>query len=85
MSATPTLLHWMIALGLLVLFAWIVLGLFWDLVPTPWNHADEPYKKVVALGLTTILGLLSVSLASPILDWVWAGLKHVLGMDMEGL
>ena len=85
MTASPTLLHWIIALGLLAIFAWIVLGLFWDLVPTPWNHADELHKKVIALGLTVVIALLSVSLTRPLLGWVWAGLQHVLGMDLEGL
>lgn len=85
MSADPTIVQWMVALGLLSLFGWVLLGLFWDLAPTPWNQADAFHKKMIALGLTLVIGLLNFSLARPVLDWVWMGLRHILGMDLEGL
>ena len=85
MSGEPSLLQWITSLGLMAFFTWVLLGMFWDLVPTPWNHADAMHKKFIAVGLTLMVGLLNLSLARPVLQWFWLGLKHVLGMDLKGL
>lgn len=85
MPASPTTFQWMIALVLLALFAWVLLSLFWDVVPLPWLQADLPRKRVVGSALLFAVGLLNYSFAGEVLGWVWMGIRHLLGLDLEGL
>ena len=85
MPTEPTLTQWTAALVLLAVFAWVLLGLVWDLIPTPWIHADNPHKQVMGFILLGVTGLLSYALSSEVLGLVWQGLRHILGLDLEGL
>lgn len=85
MPIDSTLIQWTAAIVLLAVFAWVLLGLVWDLIPTPWIHADNPHKQVMGFILLGVTGLLSYSLSSEVLGWVWQGLRHVLGLDLEEL
>ena len=57
MPIEPTLTQWTVAFILLVVFAWVLLGWVWDLIPTPWIHADNPYKQVMGFILLGVTGL----------------------------
>lgn len=85
MSVEPTIPQWITAFGLMGVFSWVLLGMFWNLVPTPWNQSGGLEKKLIAMGMTLLVGSLSLFLTRPVLSWVWLGLKHVLGLDMEGM
>ena len=85
MPIETTLTQWAAAFVLLAVFAWVLLGLVWDFIPTPWIHADKPHKQMMGYILLGVTGLLCYSLSSEVLWWVWQGLRHVLGMDLEGL
>ena len=85
MSPSPTLLQWITALILLAVFSWVLLGLFWDALPIPWINSDKPQKRIFGIALLIVAGLLNYSFARPVLGWVWMGLRHVLGLDLEGL
>ena len=85
MSPSPTTLQWMTAFVLLALFSWVILSLFWDLVPTPWPNADQPQKRIFGIVSLVVIGLLNFSFASEVLEWVWMGIRHLLGLDLEGL
>ena len=75
----------MIAFILLALFSWVLLSLFWDIVPAPWIQADSPHKKAWGVLFLVVVGLLNYSFASHVMVWVWMGIRHFLGMDMEEL
>lgn len=62
-----------------------LLELVWDLIPTPWIHADNPHKQVMGFILLGVTGLLSYFLSSEVLVWVCQGLRHVLGLDLARL
>ncbi len=85
MSSSPATLQWMIAFVLLVLFSWVLLSLLWDVVPTPWLNADNPQRRISGIVLLVVIGLLNYSFASEVLGWVWMGIRHILGFDLEGL
>lgn len=85
MPIEPTLVQWIIALLLLAVFAWVLMGLVLDIVPTPGIRADEPRKKMMGYALLAVTGLVSYSVSKEVLVWVWRGLRHVLGLDLEGL
>ncbi len=85
MFSSPTLLQWIIAFILLALFSWVLLGLFWDVLPIPGINSDNPQKRIFGIALLIVAGLLNYSFARPVLGWVWMGLRHVLGLDLEGL
>ncbi len=85
MPIEPTLTQWTAAFVLLAVFAWVLPGLVWDFIPTPWIHADKPRKQVIGFIVLGVTGLLCYSLSSEILWWVWRGLRHVPGMDLGGL
>ena len=85
MSSSPTTLQWMTAFFLLILFAWVLLSLLWDVVPTPWLNTDKPQKRIFGIALLVMFGLLNYSFASEVLRWVWMGIRHLLGIDLEGL
>jgi len=84
MSSSPTTLQWMTAFFLLILFAWVLLSLLWDVVPTPWLNTDKPQKRIFGIALLVMFGLLNYSFASEVLRWVWMGIRHLLGIDLEG-
>ena len=85
MSPSPTTLQWTIAFILLALFSWVLLSLLWDVVPMPWGTTDKPQKKVLEISLLLVIALLSYSFASEVMGWVWMGIRHLLGFDLEGL
>ncbi len=85
MSSSPATLQWMTAFVLLVLFAWVLLSLLWDVVPAPWLNTDKPQKRMIGVVLLVVIGLLNYSFASEVLRWVWMGIRHLLGIDLEGL
>jgi len=85
MSSSPAALQWMAAFVLLALFSWVLLSFLWDVVPAPWFNADQPQKRIWGIILLVVIGLLNYSFASEVLVWVWMGLQHFLGLDMEGL
>lgn len=85
MSSSPDLLPWIIAFVLLALFSWVLLGLFWDVLPIPGINSDNPQKRIFGIALLIVAGLLSYVLARPVLGWVWMGLRHILGLGLEGL
>jgi len=85
MSPSPTTFQWMTAFVLLALFSWVLLSLFWDIVPTPWRNPAKPQKRIWGIVLLIVMGLLSFSFASEVLGWVWMGIRHLLGFDLEGL
>lgn len=85
MFSSPNLLQWIIAFVLLALFAWVLLGLFWDVLPFPGSKSDNPQKRILGIALLIVAGLLSYALARPVLGWVWMGLRHILGLGLEGL
>ena len=85
MSSSPATLQWMTAFVLLALFSWVLLSLLWDVVPTPWLSEDKPQKRIWGIVLLVVIGLLNYSLASEVLGWVWMGVRHLLGLDLEGL
>lgn len=85
MSSSPATLQWMTAFILLVLFTWVLLSLLWDVVPAPWLNTDKPQKRMIGIILLVVIGLLSYSFASEVLGWVWMGIRHLLGIDLEGL
>ena len=75
----------MTAFFLLILFAWVLLSVLWDVVPTPWFNTDKPQKRIFGIALLVVIGLLNYSFASEVLRWVWMGIRHLLGIDLEGL
>jgi hypothetical protein len=85
MSSSPATFQWIIAFVLLSLFSWILLSLLWDVVPNPWINTDKPQKKFFGIVLLVVMGLLNYSFASEVLGWVWMGIRHLLGFDLEGL
>ena len=85
MSPSPTILQWTTAFILLALFSWVLLSLLWDIVPTPWANTDKPQKKVLEIALLLVIALLNYSFASEVMGWVWMGVRHLLGFDLEGL
>ena len=85
MSSSPTTLQWAIAFVLMALFSWVLLSLLWDVVPAPWLNTDKPQQRIVGIVVLIVIGLLNYSLASEVLDWVWMGIRHLLGFDLEGL
>ena len=85
MSPSPTTFQWMTAFVLLVLFSWVFLSLFWNVVSTPWHNLARPQKKIWGIISLVVIGLLSFSFASEVLGWVWMGIRHLLGLDLEGL
>lgn len=85
MPASPTALQWITALVLLALFSWVLLSLLWDVVPAPWVNTDRPQSRVSGIALLVVIGLLNYSFASRVLVWVWMGIRHLLGFDLEGL
>lgn len=84
MFSSPTTLQWITAFVLLALFSWVLLSLLWDIVPTPWVHADKSQNRVWGIVLLVVIGLLNYSFASQVLVWVWMGIRHLLGFDLEG-
>jgi hypothetical protein len=85
MSSSPTTLQWTIAFVLLVLFSWVLLSLLWDVVPSPWFNGDKPQERILGIVMLVVLGLFNYSFASEVLKWVWMGIRHILGLDLEGL
>ena len=85
MSSSPTTLQWTFAFVLMALFSWVLLSLLWDVVPTPWANADKPQERVWGIVLLVVMGLLNYSFAGEVLGWVWMGIRHLLGFDLEGL
>ncbi len=85
MSSSPNLLQWITAFILLALFSWVLLGLLWDVLPIPGINSDNPQKRIFGIALLIVAGSLSYALARPVLGWVWMGLRHVLGLDLEEL
>jgi len=86
MPSSPSILQWLMAFILLALFSWTLLSLLWDIVPTPWINTNNPQKKRSgSIVLLVIFGLLNYSLTSEVLVWVWMGIRHLLGFDLEGL
>lgn len=85
MSSSPTIFQWITAFVLLILFSWVLLSLLWDIVPAPWINADKPRDRVGGIVLLVVMGLLNYSFASHVLVWVWMGLRHLLGLDLEGM
>ncbi len=85
MPSSPTALQWITAFVLLALFSWVLLSLFWDIVPTPWTHPDRPQKRIKGIVLLVAIGLLNYSFASQVLVWVWMGIRHLLGLDLDGI
>jgi hypothetical protein len=85
MSPSPTTLQWTTAFILLALFSWVLLSLLWEIVPTPWANTDKPQKRVMGITLLVVIGLLNYSFASEVLRWVWMGIRHLMGLDLEGL
>jgi len=85
MSSSPATLQWVIAFVLLALFSWVLLSLLWDVVPIPWLNTDGSQKRVFGIVLLVVTGLLNYSFASEVLGWVWMGIRHLLGFDLEGL
>jgi len=85
MSSSPATFQWMSAFVLLALFSWVLLSLLWDVVPTPWLNTDNPQKRSFGIVLLVVIGLLNYSFSSEVLEWVWMGIWHLLGFDLEGL
>jgi hypothetical protein len=85
MSSSPTTLQWMTAFFLLILFAWVLLSVLWDVVPASWLNTDKPQKRIFGIALLVVIGLLNYSFASEVLRWVWMGIRHLLGIDLEEL
>ena len=85
MSPSPNTFQWVTAFILLVLFSWVLLSLLWDIVPAPWINSDKPQKKTFGIVLLAVIGLLNYSLASQVMVWVWMGIRHLLGLDLEEL
>ena len=85
MSPSPTTLQWMTAFIFLALFSWVLLSFLWDIIPTPWFNTDKPQKRIFGISMLVVIGLLNYSFASEVLGWVWMGIRHLLGFDLEGL
>ena len=85
MPPSPTTLQWATAFILLTLFSWVLLSLLWEVVPAPWASVDKPQKRIIGIVLLAVIGLLNYSFAGEVMGWVWMGLKHRLGLDLEGL
>lgn len=85
MSSSPATLQWVIAFVLLALFSWVLLSLLWDVVPIPRFNTDKSQKRIFGIVLLVVTGLLNYSFASEVLGWVWMGIRHLLGFDLEGL
>ena len=85
MSSSPSTLQWFTAFFLLILFAWVLLSLLWDIVPAPWLNTDKPQKRIFGIVVLVVIGLLNYSFASEVLRWVWMGIRHLLGIDLERL
>jgi len=85
MSPSPSTFQWITAFILLALFSWVLLSLLWDIVPAPWIHTDKPQKKTFGIALLVVIGLLNYSFASQVMVWVWMGIRHLLGLDLEEL
>jgi hypothetical protein len=85
MSPSPTTLQWITAFVLLALFSWVLLSLFWDIIPAPWINPDKPQKRIFGIVLLTVMSLLSYPLVREVMVWVWMGIRHILGLDLEGV
>jgi hypothetical protein len=85
MSPSPTTLQWTAAFVLLALFSWVLLSLFWDIVPAPWINPGKPQKRIIGIVLLFVMGLLSYSFTREVMVWVWMGIRHLLGLDLEGI
>jgi len=85
MAQSPTTFQWIIAFSLLALFSWVLLSLFWDIVPAPWVQTDKPQSRTWGILLLVVVGLLNYSFARHVLVWVWMGIRHLLGLGLEGL
>jgi len=85
MSPSPTTLQWITAFILLALFSWVLLSFFWEIIPTPWLNTAKPQKRTWGIVLLVVIGLLNYSFASEVLGWVWLGIRHLLGFNLEGL
>lgn len=85
MSPSPTTLQWTTAFVLMSVFSWVLLSLLWDAVPTPWLNPENPQKRIFGITLLTVMGLLNYSFASEVLGWVWMGIRHLMGFDLDGL
>ena len=85
MASSPTTIQWITAFILLAVFAWVILGLFWDFLPSSPLKADKTHKQILGIGLIIVIGLLNYFLAKEVLKWVWRGLLHILGLGLEEL
>ena len=81
----PTLLQWIVAIILLAVFSSVLLGLFMDIIPVPFLSADNPRKRIIGVLTLGFTGVLGYSLSREVMVWVWMGLRHLLGLDMEGV
>ena len=81
----PTLLQWIVAIILLAVFSWVFLGFFMDIIPVPFLSADNPRKRIIGVLTLGFTGVLGYSLSREVMVWVWMGLRHLLGLDMEGV
>ncbi len=85
MPPSPSTLQWATAFILLALFSWVLLSLLWEIVPIPWANTSQIQKRFLGITLLVVIGLLNYSFASEVLGWVWLGIRHLLGLDLEGL
>ena len=85
MSSSPATLQWMTAFVLLARVSWVRGAVGGEVVPTPVLNTDNPQNRVWGIVLLVVIGLLSYSFASEVLGWVWMGIRHLLGLDLEGL
>ena len=85
MVSSPTALQWVTALVLMALFSWVLLSLLWDVVPAPWIHTEKPQNSFLGIVLLVVVGLLNYSFAREVMVWVWMGIRHLLGLDIEVL
>ena len=85
MPPSPSTLQWATAFILLALFSWVLLSLLWEIVPIPWANTSQTQKRFWGITLLVVIGLLNYSFASEVLGWVWLGIRHLLGLDLEGL
>ena len=79
------ILQWVVGLVLMGLFVWVGVGLVVDSLPWKLIDTSQPGKKKMAVVLLLVLGGAGYLAVRELLQYVWRGLRYLLGMDFENL
>lgn len=78
-------MQWVAGLILMGLFVWTAIGMVVDSLPWKLIDTSQPGKKKAALALLAVLAGSGYLAVRGLLEYVWKGLRYLLGLDLEGL